>query len=305
MNCNFKASIIGCGSVGATTAYGYLLSGSVTDLALVDYDEGKAHGLMLDLEHAASYTPTVNIQSGSNYAHCADSNIVVITAGARQKEGETRLDLIKKNRVILGQIVPKVMKVAPDAILLIVSNPVDILTFEALKLSGLPSNRVFGSGTLLDSARLQFHVAERINVHPSSIDAYILGEHGDSSFPVYSNANVLGKPLAKFKKFSKKVAQECYEDTKNAAYRIINDQGYTCYSIATAIREITESIFEDSKRVYPVSTLLKNYHGVSDVCLSVPCIIGRNGIEEVIEVPLSADEKAALKHCAKTLKMLL
>jgi L-lactate dehydrogenase len=305
MNCRFKASIVGCGSVGATTAYAYLLSGSVTDMTLLDVNKSRAEGLLLDLQHASAFTPNLKIEATDQYSECAGSSIVVITAGARQKEGETRLELIEKNRKIFQEIIPQVAKAAPQAIFIIVSNPVDILTYEAIKLSGLPKNRVFGSGTILDSARLQFHISERINVHPNSIDAYILGEHGDSSFPVYSFANVLGQPLSSFKGFSDKVAKDCFEDTKNAAYRIIHDQGYTCYSIATAIRELTDAIFEDSKKVFPVSVLLEDYLGHSDVCLSVPCVIGKDGIEEVIEIPLDANEKKLLSKSVDTLKVHL
>ncbi len=302
IECAFKASIIGCGSVGATTAYAYLLSGAVTDISLVDIDAGKANGLKLDLEHALSFTPHTTIAAGDNFAKCAGSNIVIITAGARQKEGETRLDLIKKNREIFKEMIPKVTQAAPDAIYIIVSNPVDVLTYEMIKQSGIPWNRVFGSGTLLDSARLQFHISERIKLNPGSIDAYVMGEHGDTSFPVYSSANVLGKPLSTFEGFSEEVSAECYKDTKNAAYRIINDQGYTCYSIATAIREITSAIFEDKHEVFPLSVMLNDYYGHSDVCLSVPCVLGRHGIEKVLKVPLDEKEQENLAKSVETLK---
>ncbi len=302
ITCRFKASIVGCGSVGATTAYAYLLSGTVTDLSLIDVDKGRAEGLMLDLEHATALTPHTEIDASDKMEACKDSNLVVITAGARQKDGETRLDLIAKNRAIFASIIPKIAASAPNAILLIVSNPVDVLTHEALKLSKFPKNRVFGSGTVLDSSRLQFHISERINVHPSSIDAYIFGEHGDTSFPVFSSANILGKPLKEFEGMNKKVAQQCYKDTKNAAYRIIHDQGYTCYSIATVVRELTDAIFEDSKKVFTLSVPLDKYYGHSGVCLSVPCILGRNGIEKVLKVPLDKTEKSQLKKSVDTLK---
>jgi len=305
LSCKFKTTIVGCGSVGATTAYAYLLSGSVTDMALIDVDKDRAHGLMLDLEHSTSFTPHVNIESGDNYKLCKGSNLVVITAGARQKEGETRLDLVAKNKKIFQSIIPKIAKAAPNAILLIVSNPVDVLTYEALKLSKFPANRVFGSGTVLDSSRLQYHISEKIHVHPNSIDAYILGEHGDTSFPMYSSANILGKPLLKYDKFSKKTAEESYKDTKEAAYRIIHDQGYTCYSIATVVRELTEAIFEDKKQVFTLSVPIKNYYGHSNVCLSVPCVLGKNGIEKVITVPLNKAEQKKLALSVKTLKALL
>lgn len=302
ISCTFKATIVGCGSVGATTAYAYLLTGNVTDLTLIDIDKDRAHGLALDLEHAKAFTPHLQIESTDDFSKAAGSNIVIITAGKRQKEGETRLDLVNGNKAIFADMIPKLAKAAPHAIYIIVSNPVDVLTYEAIKHSGLPSSQVFGSGTLLDSARLQFHISEKMNIHPSSIDAYILGEHGDTSFPVFSSANVLGKPLHEFEGFSKEMEEECYKDTREAAYRIIHDQGYTCYSIATALREITEAIFEDQNKVFPLSVLLEDYYGHSDVCLSVPCVLGKNGIKQVIEVPLDETEQANLAKSVETLK---
>jgi L-lactate dehydrogenase len=301
----FKASIIGCGSVGATTAYAYLLSGAVTDMVLVDIEKTKAKGLMTDLEHATSFTPHVNIVATDDFNECKGSNVIIVTAGARQKEGETRLDLVEKNKKIFDSIIPKLAKAAPNSILIIVSNPCDILTYHALKLSKFPSNRVFGSGTVLDSIRLQFHLSEKIKIHQSSIDAYVFGEHGDTSFPVYSSSNIIGKPLIKFKGFNKKAGQKVFEETKNAAYRIIHDLGYTCYSIATVVRELTEAIYKDKRQVFTLSVLLKNYHGHSNVCLSVPCVLGKNGIEQVIEVPLSKSEKALLEKSVKTIKSFL
>ncbi|NIA01830.1 MAG: L-lactate dehydrogenase [Nitrospirae bacterium] len=304
-HCKFKASIVGCGSVGSTTAYAYLLSGSVTNMALIDVNKAKAEGLMLDLAHATSFTPHTEIEASDDFKACRGSNIVVITAGARQEEGETRLDLVAKNKKIFASIIPKIAKAAPNAILIVVSNPVDVLTYEALKLSGFPENRVIGSGTVLDSLRLQFHISEKIKIHPSSIDSYVLGEHGDTSFPYFSYANVLGKPLNDFEGFDDKVAAECYQDTRDAAYRIIHDQGYTCYSIATVIRELTEAIFEDQHKVFTLSVKLNDYYGHSEVCLSVPCVLGRNGIEKVIHVPLDEKEQKSLRKSVKVLKGFL
>lgn len=301
----FKATIIGCGNVGATTAYAYLLSGVVNELTLIDVNKNLAKGLCMDLEHARSLTPNVKINYGDDYKLCKNSNVVVVTAGLRQKEGETRLDLVKGNKKIFADIIPKIVKNAPDSLLIIVTNPVDVMTYEAFKLSGLPKNRVFGSGTFLDSTRLQFHISEKINVHPGSVDAYILGEHGDSSFPVFSSANVLGKSLFNFEGFDRKVANQCYEDTRTAAYRIINDQGYTCYSIATAVRDLTKSIFHDEHKVFPLSVMLDDYYGHSDICLSVPCVLGRKGIEQILEVSLNEEEQVLLDKSVKTIREFL
>jgi len=301
----FKASIIGCGSVGATTAYSFLLGGIVTDLALIDLDSSKANGLKLDLEHATSFCHKINILAGDDYSLIKNSDVVIVCAGARQQEGETRLDLIKKNKSIFNVIIPNITKNAPDSILIIVTNPVDILTRHSIDLSGFDPSKVFGTGTVLDSIRLQFHISEKIAVSPKSIDAYVLGEHGDSSFPLFSSANVLGKSLVDFDGFTKQVADECYEMTKNAAYRIINDQGYTCYSIATVVKEIVQCIFEDNKQVFTLSVPLHGYYDVSDVCLSVPCVLGRGGVEQVLKVPLSKEEQEQFKTSSERLKPFL
>lgn len=299
---SFKVSIIGCGNVGATMSYAMLLDGTPTDLTIIDINADKAHGLMLDLEHSLSFTPYTKLESSGDLKACKGSSLVVITAGARQKEGETRLDLIAKNRAIFKSIIPKIAKAAPNAILLIVSNPVDVLTYEAIKLSGFPKERVIGSGTLLDTARLQFHISEVLKINPRNIDSYVLGEHGDTSFPAFSCADVGGRPLKDIKGFTKKVADKCYKDTREAAYRIIHDQGYTCYSISTAVLQIMQAIFENSHEVFPLSTLLEGYYGHKDVCLSVPCVLGRDGIERQIVIPLDASEKKMLKKSVDTLK---
>lgn len=298
----FNVSIIGCGSVGATAAYALLLKGIATKLTVIDIQKEKAHGLLLDLEHSLSFTPYAKLEASGDFAAAAGSDLIVITAGKRQVEGETRLDLANANKKIFRDFIPKLVAAAPNAILLIVTNPVDVLTHETLKVSKLPWQKVFGSGTILDSARFQFHISEKIKVHPRSIDAYVLGEHGDSSFPVWSFSNVLGKPLSEFPGFTKEIAQQCYEDTKNAAYRIIHDLGYTCYSIATAVAEIAKNIKEDTHQVFPLSTLLQNYYGHSDICLSVPCVLGKNGIEQTLEIPLNKEEQQNLSASVEVLK---
>lgn len=286
-------------------AYNFLLSGTANEISLVDINKGRAEGLMLDLEHSIPFTPNAVIKASDSFDICEGSDLTIITAGKRQEKGETRLDLVKANKEIFAKMVPQLVKAAPDGIFIVVTNPVDVLSYHALKLSGLPFGRVFGSGTVLDSSRLQFHVSEKINIHPSSIDAYILGEHGDSSFAVFSSANVLGKPLLSFEGFDKKIAEDCYLETKNAAYRIIHDQGYTCYSIATAVREMAVAIRDDQKKVFPLSVLLNDYYGESDVCISIPCVLGRNGIEQVIEVPLDKSEEDKFHLSVKTIRDFL
>ncbi len=298
----FKVSIVGCGNVGATAAYAMLMDGTPSEIALIDRDPNKAHGLLLDFEHSLPFVPYTKIISSDDLEACRNSQLIVVTAGARQQEGETRLQLIDKNRKIFQEIIPTLAKVAPESILLIVTNPVDVLTYEALKLSGFPENRVFGTGTLLDTARFRFHIGEKLCLNPKSIQAYVLGEHGDSSFPVFSSANVAGKPLSDFEEFTPAIAEQCFEETKTAAYRIIHDMGYTCYSIGTVVKEIMTHIFQHSRMVMPLSVNLKDYYGHSDVALSVPCVLDSDGASEIIRVPLNEMELKMLEKSVKTLK---
>ena len=298
----FKISIVGAGNVGATAAYAMLLEGLATDLTLIDVARERAEGVVTDLTHSLAFTAYTKL-IGTDDPHAAkDSDIIFITAGTRQKPGQTRLDLISTNKKIVDEIIPPLAHVAPGAIIVLVTNPVDVLTHEALKRSGFPKERVFGSGTILDTARLRFHLSEALAVHPSSIHAMVLGEHGDTSFPVWSSAAVSGKSIFEFDGFGQKIADECYEKTRTAAYRIVHDVGYTCYSIATAMLEIAKSIREDSHRVLMLSTMLEDYYGHSDVCVSIPCVLARGGIVKTLTVPLSKAEQDKLALSVTTLK---
>ena len=298
----FKVSVIGCGSVGATAAYAMLIDGTPTEIVLIGKTIDKPNGLKLDFVHSLPFVDYTKITASDDYAACKDSHLIVITAGARQQEGETRLDLVKKNKAIFKDMIPALAKIAPDSILLIVTNPVDVLTYEALKLSGFPENRVFGTGTMLDTSRFKFHISERLCISPKSVEAYVLGEHGDSAFPVFSSANVAGKPLFDFENFGEKEGAECFKDTKEAAYRIINDLGYTCYSIGMVIKEIMNHIHDHSRVVVPLSLMLNDYYGESDVCLSVPCVLDSEGIADVLKVPLNELEQKQLAESAKVLR---
>lgn len=301
----FKVSIVGCGNVGATAAYSMLIDGAPTELVLIDHSKQRAEGLLLDFEHSLSFLPYTRITATDDYSACANSKLIFVTAGAKQEEGETRLQLIDKNRKIFQDIIPVLAKIAPESILVIVTNPVDVLTYEAIRLSGFPECRVFGTGTMLDTTRLRFHIGEKLCLNPHSIQAYILGEHGDTSFPVFSSANVAGKPLFDFEGFTQSVAMECYEATKNAAYRIIHDLGFTCYSIAIVMREIMNHVYQHSRVVVPLSVKLCDYYGESDVVLSVPCVLDSSGIAETIKIPLSQIEQQQFFQSAKTLKHYL
>lgn len=301
----FKVTVIGAGNVGATAAYAMLMDGTPTELVLLDHNKEKAQGLVLDMEHSMAFFDYTRVVGTDDYAAARNSHLVVITAGARQQEGETRLDLIKKNRAIMKDIASKILKVAPKAIFLIVSNPVDVLTQEFYKISKLPWGRVFGTGTLLDTARLRFHLSEQLCLNAKSVDAFILGEHGDSSFAVWSSANVAGKPLLKMPGFTKAMANAAYKDTQQAAYRIIHDVGYTCYSIGTVIKEIMTHVFQHSRIVLPLSIPLDKSHsfcGVEGVALSVPCVLDSTGVTQVLELPLNLLEKKQFKKSAALLK---
>lgn len=301
----FKISIIGAGNVGAAAAYALLISGIPTELCIIDSNKEKARGLEADFEQALSLLDYCKVNSSDKFDLAKDSELVIVTAGARQQPGESRLDLVSKNRKIFKSIIPQIAKAAPNSILLIVTNPVDICTTIAAKLSKFPTGRVFGTGTFLDTVRFQFHLSEKLKINPKSINAYILGEHGDSSFPVIESANIAGQPLLNYNGLNSKQIQNCADQAKNDAYHIINDLGFTCYSIAIVIREITEAIQHNSNLVCPVSIPLKNYKGISDIALSVPAIIGETGVIKTIDIPLGKSELANLKKSAEVLKKLM
>lgn len=302
MECSFKASVIGCGNVGITAAYAMILNQIPTEIVLVSRDVEKARGEKLDLDHCIPFLGSTKITATDNYDDIAGSRFVVVTAGAAQKDGETRLDLVKKNLAIIDDIIPKVLAVAPQAVILIVSNPVDILTYRAIQLAGEQTGRIFGSGTMLDTARFRFHLSEALRVNPRSIHTYILGEHGDSSFPTIASATVGGQPLLTFPNVTQEMVLEAFQRARNAAYEIIKAKGATFYAIGVVITKIMESIFYDSRSVLPVSYMVNQYYGVSDVSLSVPCIIGHSGISQVLQVELSEEEQRQLQQSAEVLK---
>ena len=300
-----KVSIIGCGKVGMSAAYSILHRGEVSELVLHGRNLDEIIGEELDLEHGMSFLPYTKIQATDDYKDLANSDIVVITAGAAQKPGETRLDLTQKNIAIIETIIPQVVKYAPEAVILIVSNPVDILTYRAYQLAGLPKGRIFGSGTTLDTARFRFHLSEFLHVNPQSIHAYILGEHGDSSFPALSSASIGGQPLMTMDNFSEEKAWKAYDKARDAAYKIIQSKGATYYGIGTVVSYIVSKILRDSRSILPVSVPLHQYYGYSGVALSVPSIIGRSGVTESLEIKLDWEEKRRLEKSVVTLKQYL
>lgn len=300
-----KVAIVGCGRVGMSTAFALLIAGIPNELVLFGRDKQKIEGEKLDLEHGLSFLKDAKIYASNSYDDLADSDVVVITAGASQKPGDTRLDLIANNKRIIEDMIPKIITAAPHAVIIMVTNPVDLLTYHAHALAQLPLGKVFGTGTTLDTARFRWHLSEQLGINPKSIHAFILGEHGDSSFPAISAATVGGQSLLSLPTMSQEKALEAYEKARGAAYKLIASKGATYYAIAVAIVEIVKAILRDSKQIFPVSIPLQNYYGHSDVALSVPCVIGRGGAEQVIETKLSWEEKQQFDASVRTLKNLL
>ena len=307
-----KISIIGAGNVGSSFAFALMISGIAREIVIVDRNAIKGEGECMDLNHGMSFTHPATIYS-AGYEGCIDSDIVVITAGARQKPGQTRLDLVQSNVNIFKEIIPNLIKYAKDAIILVVTNPVDILTYVILKISGLPVNKVIGSGTTLDTSRFRYLISDHCKVDPRNVHAYIIGEHGDTELPVWSNASIGGMKIEKFCPTCRnscncdheKELDKLFEEVKNAAYRIIEAKGATYYAIAMALVRICEVILRDENSVLPVSTLIKDYYGVDEVCLSLPSIVNSNGVEQILRIELSAKEQAQFKHSAETLKAII
>jgi L-lactate dehydrogenase len=297
-----KISIIGAGYVGSTAAYALLMSGISSEIALIDINKEKAEGEAMDLRHGLQFVPQTDIVFNEDFKTCRHSDIVIVCAGANSKPGESRLDLVGRNARIFKDLIPKIAKCNKNSIIIVVSNPVDVLTYLAIKYSGFPASRVFGTGTVLDTARFRYFLGEHYGVNPNSVHAFILGEHGNSEFPVWSSANIAGVKMANMRGYSRKKMDAIFKKTKNAAYEIIDRKGATYYAIGLVITKIVKAILSDSNEVLPVSCLLKNYQGVSDVCLSIPAVINRSGISKQILLPLDGNEKRSLKKSADLLK---
>ena len=312
LNCSKvrKVVIIGCGFVGAACAFSIMQSGLFSEMVLIDADRAKAEGEALDISHGVPFAKPMKIYAGG-YDDIKSASLVVVTAGANQKEGETRLDLVKKNISIFKSIIPEIKKQKYNGILLIVANPVDILTTVAMKLSGLSENKVLGSGTVLDTARLKYELGEHLNVDSRSVHAFIIGEHGDSEIAAWSGVNISGVPLNKFcemrgycgdhEEAMKKIA----EDVKNSAYEIISKKRATYYGIAMSVKRICEAIIRDEKSILPVSSMMHGEYGIEGVSLSMPAIVGKDGVETLVPIQLNEQEISALQKSAKTLEEVL
>lgn len=301
-----KAVMVGCGFVGAASVFALMQSGLFSEIALIDANKEKAEGEAMDISHGIPFSKQMKIYAG-DYDDVKDAGIVIITAGANQQPGETRLDLVNKNVGIFKKIIPEISSRGFEGILLIVANPVDILTKVAIELSGFPENRVIGSGTVLDTARLKYRLSEHLGVDSKSIHAFIIGEHGDSEIAAFSSANVSGIPLSQFCElrghFEHNAAEnEIAEKVKNSAYDIIQRKKATYFGVAMAVKRICEVIVRNEKAVLPVSTSMHGEYGIEDVVLSMPCVVGSNGIEVQVPVVLSDEEIKKLQESAEILK---
>ena len=301
-----KVGLIGTGMVGASFAYSLMQSGLANDLVLIDKDEARAQGEAMDLQHGVPFVRPMRIRAGG-YELLAGSTVVVICAGANQRPGETRLDLLQKNAGVFRDIIPRVVAICPEAIIVIATNPVDILTYISADLAGLPFGHVIGSGTTLDTARFRFNLGDHFDVDPRSVHAWIVAEHGDSAVPVWSLANVGGIPLRDFRPangntLDRAQMQRIFEQTRDAGYEIIQRKQSTYYAIGMALLSIVVTIIRDQRTILPVSLPLTGQYGVAGMALSLPAVVGRAGAEELLEIPMNDEEIASFRKSADTLK---
>lgn len=302
-----KVTVVGVGQVGMACAISILLRDLADELALVDVMEDKLKGEMMDLQHGSLFLKTPKIVADKDYSVTANSRIVVVTAGVRQQEGESRLNLVQRNVNIFKHIVPQIVRYSPDCIIIVVSNPVDVLTYVTWKLSGLPKHRVIGSGTNLDSARFRFLMADKLGIHPSSFNGWILGEHGDTSVPVWSGTNVAGVNLQLLNPdIGTDLDEENWKETHkmvvNSAYEVIKLKGYTNWAIGLSVADLTETLMRNLNRIHPVSTMVQGMYGIGDeVYLSLPCILNSGGVSSVVNMSLADEEVAQLQASANTL----
>ena len=304
-----KISIIGAGFVGSTTAFALMTSGLASEIVIVDINKEKAEGEAMDLSHGASFVKPIDITSGE-YSDTKDSDIVIITAGISIKPGETRLSCIAKNLKVFKSIIPEVVKFSPNSILLVVSNPVDILTYIAYKLSGFPSNRVIGSGTVLDTSRLKYILSQRFEVDARNIHTYIMGEHGDSEIATWSLTSIAGMNVDEYcdtcsEKCDEDMKFNIQNDVKRAGYNVLEKKGATYYAVALAIKRIVEAILSNENSILTVSSLLKGEYGIKDVYMGVPTILCREGVKKILQVRLSDEENSKLLESSKVLKSVI
>lgn len=310
-----KIVIVGTGFVGSTTAYTLMLSGLVSEIVLIDINAGKAEGEAMDMNHGMAFVKPLKIYSGT-YEDCKDADVVIITGGAGQKPGETRIDLVRKNAAIFKEMIGSIVRYNTECILLVVTNPVDILTYVTYKLSGFPKNRVIGSGTVLDTARLKFMVGEHMGIDPRNVHAFIIGEHGDTEVPTWSLASIAGVPMDAYCDCGNSdndciacdrnsFQEKTFDRVKSSAYEIIDRKGATYYAVALAVRRIVEAIVRNENAILTVSSLLEGEYGLEDICLGVPTQVNGDGIARIIKVPLSDNEMRLLHQSADSLKQVM
>ncbi|XP_014480194.1 PREDICTED: L-lactate dehydrogenase-like [Dinoponera quadriceps] len=302
-----KITVVGVGQVGMACAFSILTNNVSSDVVLIDVMADKLKGEMMDLQHGSAFLKNAKINASTDYAATANSSICIVTAGARQREGETRLDLVQRNTDIFKGIIPQLVKYSPNTILLIVSNPVDILTYVAWKLSGLPKNRVIGSGTNLDSARFRFLLSQKLNVAPTSCHGWIIGEHGDTSVPVWSGVNVAG---VRFRDLYENVGTDkdkehwgdLHKQVVQSAYEVIKLKGYTSWAIGLSVSHLASAMLRNSNQVHAVSTLVTGHHRINEeVFLSLPCTLGEDGVTHIVQQKLTDEELALLQKSSITM----
>jgi L-lactate dehydrogenase len=305
MNEPVRIAVVGAGNVGATFAYSLVLSGLASEIVLIDADFARAEGQAMDLDHAVPFNKPVRVWAGS-FEDCKGALVTMVSAGANQKPGESRLDLLKRNVAVFRSVISEISTHNPEGIILVATNPVDLLTYAAYKISGLSRRRVFGSGTILDTARFRTLLANHFGVDPRSLHAHIIGEHGDSEVPVWSLANIAGVRLAElagdgWPKYEAKAMEEIFRKTRDAAYHIIERKGATYYAVASGLLRIVEAIVRDQSTVLSTTSLLTGQYGLSDVCLSLPTVINRRGVARVLELDLEVNEIEKLSQSAAIL----
>lgn len=302
-----KVVIIGAGNVGSTFAYTLMQSGLAREIVLIDMDKDRAHGEAMDLNHGLFFAPPVEIRAG-DYDDCADAALIVITAGAKQIPGESRLDLVQRNVAICKQIMAEITSRTSDAVIIMVTNPVDILTYVAQQVSGWPHGRILGSGTVLDSARFRYLLSAHCRVDPRNVHAYVIGEHGDSEVPVWSMTHIAGVPMHQFcrhtcgRDCSTEERESIFEQVRDSAYHVIESKGATYYGVSMALERIVGAILRDESSVLTISLRPDEHYGLEDVCLSLPAVVSHTGAARLIHAELTDSEQQALRHSAKVLK---
>jgi len=304
-----KGVIVGAGQVGMACAYSLLIQNVLDEMVIVDVNTEKLEGEVMDLNHGLPFVQPTIIRPGT-LADGEDADIVIITAGAKQKPGESRLELVQRNLEIFKGLIPQIVQYCSQAILLIVTNPVDIMTYVSLKLSGLPTSSVIGSGTVLDTARFRYLLAEKFQLDPRSLHAYIIGEHGDSEVPVWSKVNISGMQLFNEDSDGEKLVdadtiKPIFEQVKNAAYEVIQRKGATSYAIGLGVTQIVQSILRNQNRLLTVSSLIHGFEGIDDVCLSLPAVVNRQGVSRTLNLMLTATEKEQLQNSARVLRQTI